>query len=402
MSKEKSKLEQLQDHFDDRVEKKVEDAKRELKSDLERKFMETAPSVQTESRTSKWADYEPNKKGHAFREWVKGTVLSQVHTGSTRNVSKYVDKTFQKRFIDTMHNRTGPIAIGEDGGDQVLDKPLFQEVLALLRDRLVLDELGVTMVPMSSRTLDLPRETTHAAFAYTDESATIDESKYDFDQKQLVAKKLAGRVAVTNDFLRSNPVAGANWIANKMLADFAVAMERAIIDGAVGGPESLFDGIDAANKLELTVDGGRASDLDDYQAKVHQIIQQIAEDAKVPLEEVRVLMNVSHKNFLRRQRDNGMRVFPEIVDNMYEEYPVSVSTLIGNDYDDSGDGDGDETRIFVGSFRNYWIGMLDDMRLEYSEDSRFQTDEVEWRLVGHHDGKLTRGDRLGVLTTDIE
>ena len=397
---EKSKLEQLQEHFDSRVDEKVGEAKKQVQSELERKFMESAPAVHTEGN-SEWKDYTPSSEGRAFKEWVKASVFSQLETGSTRNTSKFVDKTFQKRFIDPMSQRTPPMAVGSDGGANVLDKPLYQEVLELLRDRLVLTELGVTMVPMSSETPDLPRETERGTFSYTAESDTIDESQYDFDQKQLVAKKLAGRVPVTNDFLIRNPVAGSNWIADKMLQDFAVAMERAIIDGATGGPESLFEGIDADNKLELTAASGTSSDIDEYQQKIHEIVANIAEGAKVPLDEIRVLMNISHKNFLRRTRDNGIRVFPEIVDDMYEEYPVSVSTLIRSNYDDSAQGDEDETRVFVGSFKNYWIGILEDMRLEYSEHSRFAEDEVEWRLVGSHDGKLSRGDRLGVLSTDI-
>lgn len=406
---EKTKLEQLQEHFDARVDEKVEEKSKELKDDIEQRLMEI-PAVQTDSRTSPWTDYKPCKEGHGFRYAL--TLLGREYSkrGGTvklEDVVETADKEFAKRFIEPqLEERAAIDHDGASGGEDLLQKPLFQEILALIRNRTVLDALGVTFIGMTSRTLDLPRETAQPTFDYEAESDEITAQRYTFDQERLTAKKLAGVVGVTNDWIRSNPVGGEAWVMEKMLQDFVVAMERYLLTGAASAdkPDTLFEGIKAANKFELTTgSGGTSNDLDELEEKIDDMVEAVCGDGvNVPEDQVRVLMGLHPKNYLRRQRDSGNYVFPEIrEDGRFIEYPLVVSNMLQNDRDDSGDGDDDESRVYLGDFSSYWIGILADMELAISEHSRFRHDEVEIRLVGEHDAKHTRDDRIAVLSTDI-
>ncbi len=410
-----SELDKLNRHIDARVEAQVEERMATRESELVQRF-----AAHTPSRTSPWIDYDPSRveiagatpeararKAKAVRHWVEAALRSWQKEERVGDLTKYVDKEFAKRILEPhlSETRAAPIAHSTDGGDQVLEQPLYEEIINLLRPHLVITELGVTIVPMTSKTLDLPREKSKATFSYEAEASHTD-SQYDFDQKQLVAKKLMGTVPVTNDFLAMNPRATSAWITARMIEDFAVEMERAVIDSKAGGPESLFSGIAAANKLEHTAAAGKVSDLTAHEQKIHALVEAVADEAdakNVPLNRIKVLCGLKYKNWLKRQRSGGSRIFPEVRGDtpMLDEFPLLVSTLIGNSYDDSGDGDSDETRLFAGDFSAYWLGILMKMQLDISPHELFSDDESVFRMKGHHDGGVTRGEHLSVLSTDI-
>jgi len=387
-----SKLAQLNDYVDARVEERTNAFETSLADKI------ASISVQTEDRTSKWTDYEPGK-GTAYTGYVEAALRSVQKTGRIQDdLTSYTDDAgFAKRFLE----RAAPIAVGTDGGQNTLNQPLHQEIVALLRKKMILDQLGISFMPMTTRTLDIPTETESSTYGYTNESATITESQYDAAQKQLVAKKLAGRVGVTNDFLAMNPVMSAQWIANKMIEDYAQALQKAVIEGLAGGPQTLFAGIAAGNKFELTVAAGQATSLTEYLAKIDDCLEAV-NDVNVNDGDIRILTSMRHRNFLRRQRMSGGGVyFPEVRDGEFGGYSLSVASDVGNAYDDSGDTDGDETRVFVGDFSTYTLGVLQNAKLDFSEHSRFAKDEAEFRLVGHNDGIVTSPKRLAVLSTDI-
>ena len=383
------------------IDKKVEKRSNEVKSDLEQKLMEAA-SVHTESRTSKWADYEPGD-GQAFREYVGGAI--RARNAGSKDKTRFVDKTFAKRFVEPFESRSNPpISTDSDGGENVLEDPLFQDVLALIRTNPVVEDLGITVVPMQSDTLDLPIESEKASFAYTDEGDEIAESQYDWTQKRLQKKGLKGRVRVTNDFLESNPIAAEAYIASKLVQDATDAMNQAVVDGLPRGPEALFDGIAAGNKLELTEAGATSTDINELQEKIDEMVELVRQrDINVPKDRVKMLSSISFRNTLKRVRDNGVRVYPGLGESMMtlDGYEFIETGYIGNDYDDSLQGDNDETRIFAGDFSAYWMGILADMRLDFDESEFFSRDVVQWRLVMQHDGKVAHPDRLAVLSTDF-
>lgn len=406
----KTKLEQLQDHFDQRLNDKLEEKTKELESDFEQRLMQ-APAVQTDSRTSRWKDYTPNASGSGLRYALDLLGRAYATRGGTVKLEDVVgdaDKTFAKRFLEPQLQTRDTVGVdNSSGGENVLEKPLFQEILQLIRNRTILQQLGVTFIGMNSRTLDLPRETSQATFAYTSESDQITKGDYEFDQKRLTAKKLAGVVGVTNDWIRSNPIGGQAWIMDRMVADFVVAMERHLLTGTIAAdnPETLFEGIKTDNKFELTAASGTVSSLTDFEAKIDEMVEAVTGDGvNVPEDQLHMLMGLKPRNFLRRQRDNGIRVYPELREEgepRFIDYPLYVSNMLKNDRDDSGQGDDDESRLYVGDFSSYWVGILADMELAVSEHSRFRNDEVEIRLVGEHDAKHTRDDRIAVLSTDL-
>jgi len=409
MADQKSKLEELEEFIDERVSKRVGESEKELESRMDQKLA-SAPAVHTESRTSKWVGYQPSSDGSALREWVACHI--RAHEAGERqnaqnqyaNLERYASEPeFVKRVL-VPHMEERDVVAGSGGAAKTLRSPLFQEILGQLRVKATLLNM-VQVRPMETKTLDISDEVEKATFAWTAESDEITASQYDTASTQLVAKKCAGRVRVTNDFLRMDPLMKANWITDKMIQDLAVEMERAILLGSAGGPADIFAEIHADNKFELI----GSSDLAAYEAKVHEIAEAVTTDpVNVSLQDVKVLSGISHVNFLRRQRTSGNRIFGETRSDMeLDQYPLSASGLIGNDFNDaaetasSGTGVTNATRVYAGDFQAYILGIMTTPELSISEHQFHSSDLTQFRLVQHADGKMPQNKRVAVLTTNI-
>ena len=391
---EKSPLEVMLEKVDHQVSQRVDEKAAEMESKFDQKY---GAAVHTESRTSKWVDHDPTKDGSAFREFV-GAKIRAYNNGS-KDPKSHTDPEFAKRYIDPFEKRS-PIATNTDGGSNVLENPLFETILALLRTEPVLERLGIRIVPMESDTLDLPIESQKTSFAYTDEGSQIAESKFDWEKKTLTKKGLKGRVEVTRDFLESNPRAAEDYVATKIVEDFVDAMHNAVVHGMMGGPQPLFDGISEDNKLELI----SPQNENDVEKKIDALVEAVrGRDVNVRRDRVKFLSSIKGRNVLKNLRDDGERLYKGLLEQgmNLDGYEFVESGYVADDYEDSEASAGDEWRIFGGDFSAYWMGILTDMRLDYDESEFFSKDIVQWKLVGQHDGKVAFPDRLAVLSTNI-
>jgi HK97 family phage major capsid protein len=110
--------------------------------------------------------------------------------------------------------------------------------------------------------------------------------------------------------------------------------------------------------------------------------------------------------FLRRQRatgGTGILLFEDLrlASPMLHGIPVVRTNQIAGNRDDTGHGDNDESRIYLGDWSSVILGIMQNMELAFSTENRFDSDETVVRLVTHYDVRLKRDTDLTVLSTDI-
>lgn len=130
----------------------------------------------------------------------------------------------------------GGAAIGIGGA--LVPLPLAAFLIDLTRAKTVVIPAGAMMVPMTSGTLAIARQTADPTAAWRAENAAIAESNPVFDRVNLSAKSLAVRFNVSRELLedgQNTDAACRNILAQAM----AVALDRAVLIGAGTATEPL-------------------------------------------------------------------------------------------------------------------------------------------------------------------
>lgn len=123
----------------------------------------------------------------------------------------------------------GGAAIGTGGA--IVPAPLAAGIIDLLRARTAAIQAGARVVPMTSATLAIARQTGDPAGAWRAENAAIAESDPAFDRVNLSAKSWAVRFNVSRELLEDGQNTDA-MCRNILAQSAAIGLDRAILTGA--------------------------------------------------------------------------------------------------------------------------------------------------------------------------
>ena len=396
-----SKLQELNSHIENVVERKANEVKAELESTMEQKFARM-PVHSSANTTSEWRDYQIGK-GQAFRTGLEAMYRAWESEGSTKNAASYAkDPVFAERFL----------GVTNDGGANVIPEILARDIIPALYERLALVQAGVTIMPMSHYKLPLGRQDGKATAEHFGEGVELlGLQGPTFDQIILDAKKLVARADVANDFLRSNPYAALDYIANDLVKAMAAKMDQHALEGigSPTAPSGIFSQIAAANKFLYTNVGARtslAADPEGFEIALDRLEAALLANNVRPSD---LTYLVSDREFLTMRRaraasGTGILLFEDIrlANPMLNGHRVLRTNQIDTSRDDSLDGDNDESRIYMGDWSSVLLGIMTNMELAFSTENRFHFDETVVRLISHYDVRLKRNTDLAVLSTDIE
>ncbi|MDB6177930.1 phage major capsid protein [Paracoccus sp. Z330] len=330
---------------------------------------------------------DPNQKGVSLGFMVHALARCR---GDRDKAASYLDNEGHSGISAALSGAS------EAAGGVTIPRPMAQEMIELLRSRVVVRRAGARTFPMPAGQIRHSKQTASATATYTAENAQIAASEPEFDKIDQSFKKLTGLVPVGNSLLRHSGMAMAQHVRDDLLKVMARREDLAFIrgTGTANTPRGIRNWLLAANWI-AALDAGIGATSAAAEAALRTVVSRV-EDADVNMSQAGWIMRASAKNFLANLRDdNGNKLFPSIEANgQLLGWMIHTTSQIPNNLGT----DGDETEVYFGEFSEAMIGDSMDLSIGVSTEagyfdgsdwvSAFQNDLTLMRAISEHDFAL--------------
>jgi HK97 family phage major capsid protein len=278
--------------------------------------------------------------------------LAKANREQAEEVAKYGIDLLQKSVVGDARKLKALTEGDATQGAELVPEERRSAILAYMRETSVALQYA-NVVPMTSDTLDMPKEDGSVSMTYTDEASEATETSAVFDEVTLTAKRLDGYVEVTNELLQDNDLPGG--IAGLLTAQFLEAGAKKIDSTVFVGTGSPVSGVmlSAGDSVVFGTDSTAFSELlaSDIRSAVAQIPANRDDNARWFMHKT-VLYNLVYN----LKGDNNEDIF---VANHYDMapgriwgYPVSLVTQAPS----AADSGADTGFIVFGDLSGFMIG----------------------------------------------
>ncbi|MDD8024718.1 MAG: phage major capsid protein, partial [Paracoccaceae bacterium] len=187
-------------------------------------------------------------------------------------------------------------------GGVTIPRPLAQEVISLLRPRVVVRRAGARSVPMPAGQLRKARQTGSATASYGGEVVPVRASAPSFEPVDQSFKKLRALVPISNTLLAQSSIAMGLFVRDDLVKSMARREDLAFLRGAGASddPIGMRNWIPAGNWL-----GSVAGNAVEADMALRRCLSRV-EDADVAMTTPGWVMRASAKNWLGSLKDaNG-------------------------------------------------------------------------------------------------
>ena len=227
-----------------------------------------------------------------------------------------------------------------------------------------------TLIPMKSKTVELPALTAGIIVYFPGEKKTIPKTKPEFELLTMIAKKMAALIPITEELIEDSAIEVANLLANLIAEGFAEKEEYLVFCG--DDATDPFDGLLNVDDTNIvTMDGGDDSFLDityEYLRKMQNPLTKAARRG------AKYYLNSTVMNHLAQLKDDAGNY---IVNPGQDGLP---KTLCGYDYElidsmpDLADDDADTPFVAFGNLRHVYFGDRRKLMIKSSEHVAFADD----------------------------
>lgn len=229
---------------------------------------------------------------------------------------------------------------------------------------------NATLIPMKSKTVELPALTAGIIVYFPDEKKTIPKTKPEFELLTMIAKKMAALIPITEELIEDSAIEVANLLANLIAEGFAEKEEYLTFCGDTATDP--FDGLlNVAGTNIVAMDTGDDSFLDityEYLRKMQNPLTKAARRG------AKYYLNSTVMNHIAQLKDGEGHY---IVNPGQDGLP---KTLCGYDYElidsmpDLADDDDDTPFVAFGNLRHVYFGDRRKMTIKSSEHVAFADD----------------------------
>jgi len=227
-----------------------------------------------------------------------------------------------------------------------------------------------TLIPMKSKTVELPALTAGIIVYFPDEKKTIPDSKPTFEMITMIAKKMAALIPITEELIEDSAIEVANLLANLIAEGFAEKEEYLTFCGDTATDP--FDGLlNVAGTNIVTMDAGDESFLDITYEYLRNMQNPLTKAAR---RGAKYYMNSTILNHLAQLKDDAGNY---IVNPGQDGLP---KTLCGYPYEmidsmpDLADDDDDTPFVAFGNLRHVYFGDRRKLTIKSSEHVAFADD----------------------------
>jgi HK97 family phage major capsid protein len=216
------------------IEKRLQDGEK-VSKDAEGRVV--ALEDQLKAVTEKHAELE---KSIADRAWAN---VPGVNEGKDKDrfsliktINAITSKTwegagYEKEVIDAAMQKNQN-ARNDTAGGYLIPTQAIQDVIEILRNNLVVQTLGATVMDgLTGIPVDIPKQTSKSSTFWIDEDATIQDSQIGLGQLSLNPKGLASMVKLSNRLLSLSQPSAEALVRNDMAMQMAEALDLAALRG---------------------------------------------------------------------------------------------------------------------------------------------------------------------------
>jgi HK97 family phage major capsid protein len=294
------------------------------------------------------------------------------------------------------------------GGDTVVPE-FASEVIEMLRPRSAVRAAGARVVPMSTSTLSIPKQTGAGSASYVGESVNIPTSQQTVGRITLSEKKLVALTAITNDLLMNSSIQADEFVRDDLVTVMALREDLAFLrgDGAGNTPTGLLNRIAAGNKFNMTAAALATPTLAELRRELNKVIGKL-QLANVPLIDCAWILHPRTELYLRTVQDgNGNAVFAaQLEAGKLLGFPVFLTTQVPVNLTVGADSDCSE--VYFGSFRHALIGDRMSIQAEIFSNAAYHngtavvagisTDESVVRTISKHDFNVRHDLAFSVMS----
>lgn len=339
-------------------------------------------------------------KGIAAARYVRALAAARGDVGRARAFLKHV-------YDDELGTEIQRAMMASElvSGGALIPPEYAAEIIELLRSQTVVRRAGARTLPMNNGSLTIRKQTAGATASYVGESQDIPVTEPEVGVINLVSKKLAAIVPISNDLLKfSSSPAADEFVRDDLVLEIAIREDRAFLrdDGTQNTPKGLRSWALPGNLIPMT-GTGTATDIEtDFRDLINAL-----ESADVRLIRPAWFMHPTRKNYLRNLRDaNGNLIYPEMRTTAPTLYgwPVFTTTSLPANLG----GGGDESEIMLVDMVDAIIGEASDLEIvvdasaSYLENgvlkSAFSRDETLIRAISRHDFAMRHAESVAVKT----
>jgi HK97 family phage major capsid protein len=358
-----------------------------------------------ETRFAEAKAFYPDQKGWKAARFVIGCLHAKQY--GFERAARYVEQNFGDKEVAKALNTAGTST-----GGALIPQAFLPDLIELLRARVVIRELGPTIVPMPTGNLTIPRLAAGATAGYQGELDDIAVSQQTFDDLQLNAKKLTALVPVSNDLIRRAPIGVENIVRDDLVLSLARREDVAFLrgDGSGNSPIGLLNLAAGSNKL--TVAAFAATDpttiLDTVVGVTNAMLLQAEQNMSRMLRPAWIFAP-QIRFFLRGLRDQvGNFVFKDEIDRgqflgiryvTSQQLPTNLTTGSG----------ANGTEIYLVDMADVVLGETYNVSVDASDVasykdgggnvvSAFQRDQTVFRVISEHDLNIRHQASIIVAT----
>lgn len=296
-------------------------------------------------------------------------------------------------------------------GGALIPQDFMAELIELLRANVVVRGAGPATVQMPMGNLTMPRLAGGSTALYQGELDDISVTEEQFDDLNLIAKKLTAMVPVSNDLIRRAPIGVESIVRDDLVQGIARKEDIQFLrsDGTNKGPVGFRSLVLAGNLLAIPALGATPPAGADLNAVVAALasMKLLLVNGMSRMLKPCWFMAPTILEYIRTRRDSvgGFYYRDEIANGTLDGFPYYTSQQIPTNL-----GAGTGSEIYLVDMADVLIGdtmnaMVDasDVAAYYGTDgkvvSTFQRDQSLFRIITEHDMNMRHLQSLAVGTT---
>jgi HK97 family phage major capsid protein len=246
-------------------------------------------------------------------------------------------------------------------GGHLVPTPLAAQVIDLARNQVRVIQAGAVTVPMTTRTLKVPRLTAEGTPGWHSENAAITAADLTFDAVTFTAQTLTRLILLSIELFDDSDPSAEGVIANSFARQIALELDRAALRGSGTAPEPR--GILNQTGVTLTAHGANGSVIGsppaagtmgwEFLVQAGGIVQQANFTPTAQIMNPRTNQSLS----LLRDTTNQYIAPPRFLDGIPRlvTKQVPINLTVGTSTDCS--------EVYTGQWDQCWIGVRTDLRI---------------------------------------
>jgi HK97 family phage major capsid protein len=290
-----------------------------------------------------------------------------------------------------------------DTGGILIPTPVSQEVVDILRARVVVTALGPTFLPIPSGNYRLPKVTQGVQGSYVGESSAAAVEQVKSGSVLLSFKKLVANIPASNDLFRFSSPGADQLIRNQVVNGLAVRKDQAFLRGQ--GTDATPKGLRYWCKADNLISGAGSNGIALYATVLGTMINKLIAGNCPMMKPAWIISPRTYMSMLMVRSTTGDFILrPELAAGTLFGYPYRVSTQVPENLTDGGGTT--ETEIYLVDFGDVIVGEAQNLVIDASGQAAyeeggtvkaaFSRDETVIRAIDEHDMVVLRDACIAV------